>query len=147
MYVPVRALPSDIEKWNMKDWTWEKALQLYLEMEDYAGESSAYHSNRGFLRTSPPNIVDDVSKAFVEACEYVGIPKTHDFNAPSGRFGAGLYTFNMRDGVRESIAQTFLGPILRDNDSVPARENLRLMLNTTVEVGYCHLGHDRIELT
>lgn len=118
----------------MDGWSWDKALNLYLQMEDYHGEDSSYHSTLGFVRTSPPSFIDDISKAFLDACEQVGIPFTHDFNAPGGRYGAGYYSFNTRDGVRESVARTFLGPILRGNDSSSTRDNFHLMLNTTVEV-------------
>lgn len=119
----------------MEGWSWEKALDLYLQMEEYYGDNSSGHSTTGFVRVSPATFVDNTSKAFVESCEKVGIPITNDFNAPGGRYGAGFYNFNTRDGIRESVARTFLGPILRGNDSGSTRDNFHLMLNTTVEVG------------
>ncbi|KAG3071820.1 hypothetical protein PI124_g21098 [Phytophthora idaei] len=105
----VRALPSDLERWKMKNWT-----------------------NRGFVRTSPPAMELDVSKEFVDACVELGIPLTADFNAPDGRYGVGYYHFNTRDGVRESAAKAFLGPILDSKTGESTRKNFRLMLDTTV---------------
>ncbi|RLN88870.1 hypothetical protein BBJ28_00007306 [Nothophytophthora sp. Chile5] len=120
------------DRWGMNRWTWAKAREIYLGIEDYDGPNSSYHNTQGFVRTSPPSMIDDVSKAFVNACEQVGIPRTVDFNAPGGRYGAGFYDFNTRNGVRESAAKSFLGPILDDNAATSNRENFRLLLDTTV---------------
>ncbi|KAG1707890.1 hypothetical protein DVH05_024541 [Phytophthora capsici] len=128
----VRALPSDLKRWKMDGWTWEKALDIYMNIEDFDGPNSSYHSKQGFLRTSPPAVELDLSREFIEACVELGIPRTTDFNAPSGRYGAGYYHFNTRDGVRESAAKAFLGPILDTKTGESTRENLRVMLDTTV---------------
>jgi choline dehydrogenase len=118
----------------MDGWTWEKALDIYMDIEDYDGPNSSYHSTRGFVRTSPPALDMDFSNEFIAACEQLGIPRTADFNAPGGRYGAGFYHFNTRDGVRESAAKAFLGPILDSKTAESTRKNFRLMLDTTVTV-------------
>ena len=64
-----------------------------------------------------------------------------DFNKPGGRFGAGYYHFNTRDGIRESAANTFLGPILDSKTGESTRSNFRLMLDTTVTVRKCLVDH------
>ncbi|CAH0491113.1 unnamed protein product [Peronospora farinosa] len=128
----VRALPSDLDSWQLEKWSWEEALAIYMAIEDFDGPNSSYHSTKGFVRTSPPAYKTNFSKEFIEACEQVGIPRTMDFNKPGGRFGAGYYHFNTRDGVRESAANTFLGPILDSNTGESTRSNFRLMLDTTV---------------
>uniref|UniRef100_K3X1U6 Glucose-methanol-choline oxidoreductase N-terminal domain-containing protein n=1 Tax=Globisporangium ultimum (strain ATCC 200006 / CBS 805.95 / DAOM BR144) TaxID=431595 RepID=K3X1U6_GLOUD len=127
----VRALPSDLERWAMDGWTWAKAMRIYLQMEDYDGPNSTYHSSDGFVRTSGPGMRDELSEQFVQACEQIGLPRSVDFNAPSGRFGAGYYHFNTRDGVRESAARTFLGPLLQ-GQAQSQRANFRMLLNTMV---------------
>ncbi|POM81453.1 Choline dehydrogenase [Phytophthora palmivora] len=128
----IRALPTDMGRWKMDKWTWEKALDIYMSIEDFDGPNSSYHSTRGFLRTSPPSLKLDISAEFIEACAELGIPRTEDFNAPDGRYGAGYYHFNTRDGVRESAAKAFLGPILDSDTAQSTRSNFRLMLDTTV---------------
>ncbi|DAZ99368.1 TPA: hypothetical protein N0F65_005270, partial [Lagenidium giganteum] len=125
----VRAIPEDLSNWAMKSWTWEKAMQLYVNMEDYNGPDEAYHGKGGIVRTSMPAVQDDVSEKFIEACVSVGLPRSPDFNAPGGRYGAGYYHFNTRNGVRDSAARTFLGPLLQPGQE---RANLKLMLNTKV---------------
>ncbi|CAI5702359.1 hypothetical protein KXD40_005220 [Peronospora effusa] len=128
----VRALPSDLDSWQLEKWSWEEALAIYMAIEDFDGPNSSYHSTKGFVRTSPPAYKTNFSKEFIEACEQVGIPRTMDFNKPGGRYGAGYYHFNTRDGVRESAANTFLGPILDSNTGESTRSNFRLMLDTVV---------------
>lgn len=130
----VRALPSDLERWQMDKWTWEEALDIYMTIEDFDGPNSSYHSTQGFLRTSPPAVETALSNEFIEACEELGIPRTADFNAPGGRYGAGYYHFNTRDGVRESAAKAFLGPMLDTKTGKSTKSNFRLMLDTTVTV-------------
>ncbi|GLE08853.1 hypothetical protein PINS_up020305 [Pythium insidiosum] len=125
----VRALPSDLHRWGMSKWTWKKALELYTHMEDFDGPSSEFHGDSGIVRTSPPSLADSLSLAFVEASEEIGIPRTDDFNAPHGRHGVGFYHFNTRDGVRESAARRFVGPMLKEG-----RSNFHLLLNTEVTV-------------
>lgn len=119
----------------MEGWTWAKAMKIYLQMEDYDGPKSVYHGSDGFVRTSAPGLRDKLSEQFIQACEQVGLPRTADFNAPSGRFGAGFYHFNIRDGVRESAARTFLGPLLQGQDE-SQRENFQLLLGTAVSVRF-----------
>lgn len=117
----------------MANWTWAKALEIYLKMEDYDGATSSFHGLQGTVRTSEAGMRDTLSEQFVQACEAVGLPRTADFNAPGGRFGAGFYHFNTRDGVRESAARTFLGPLLQGQKE-SQRANFRVMLNTLVLV-------------
>uniref|UniRef100_A0AAV1UXN2 Glucose-methanol-choline oxidoreductase N-terminal domain-containing protein n=1 Tax=Peronospora matthiolae TaxID=2874970 RepID=A0AAV1UXN2_9STRA len=128
----VRVLPSDLERWDITNWTWEQALKIYTSIEDFDGPNTSYHGTRGFFRTSPPAVKTNLSHEFIEACVHAGIPRTMDFNAPGGRHGAGYYHFNTRDGIRESAAKTFLGPMLDNDTAESTRSNFRLMLDTMV---------------
>ncbi|KAG7395199.1 hypothetical protein PHYBOEH_004106 [Phytophthora boehmeriae] len=128
----VRPLPSDLERWQMEKWTWEKTLKIYMDIEDFDGPSSSYHSTRGFLRTSPAALDSPLSSEFIEACEGIGIQRTADFNAPDGRVGAGYYHFNTRDGVRESAVKAFLDPVVDTDTGISSRKNFQLLTDTTV---------------
>lgn len=136
----VRAIPSDLKRWNMPTWTWEKALEIYMQMESFDGPNVPYHGTSGPVRTSPPSFTDELSKQFLDACEEIGVPRTADFNAPGGRYGAGFYHFNTREGVRESAARRFLGPIFKER-----RPNFMVMLNTIVKK--IHLNEDATRAT
>jgi choline dehydrogenase len=134
----VRALPIDLERWGMgSKWTWKKALEIYMRMEDFDGPNVSYHGRTGIVRTSSAGLDDIYSNGFVEACEQVGIPRTNDFNAPNGRYGTGFYHFNTRNGIRDSAARTFLGPLLKPGQERP---NFHLLLNSIVSVS---LGNDK----
>ena len=41
----VRAQPSDIEKWNVKGWTWGRVLKMYKQLENYAVEEGSVLSS------------------------------------------------------------------------------------------------------
>ncbi|CCI45778.1 unnamed protein product [Albugo candida] len=125
----VRALPSDIRAWNIENWTWEKALKLYVAMEDFDGPSSKFHGKNGPIRTSlAASHGDDMSERFLAACDASNIRRSADFNVPEERLGAGYYHFNIRDGVRDSAARALVGPMLQQN-----RSNFDLQLNTIVK--------------
>lgn len=63
--------------------------------------------------TASPSFVDLLSTMFLAAAEATGIGKSSDFNDhKKPRVGAGMYHFNVADGVRDSAARKFLRPIL-----------------------------------
>lgn len=62
------------------------------------------------LVTSRPGLVDDISLSFIRSAVVAGVPWTNDFNADRG--GVGLYHFNIRAGVRDSVGRRLLGPLL-----------------------------------
>jgi choline dehydrogenase-like flavoprotein len=57
----------------------------------------------------------------------MGITQSGDFNSPGGREGAGLYDFNIRNGVRDGAAAALLMPTL-------AEFPRRLFLRTSIMV-------------
>ena len=124
----VRALPSDVERWGLKNWTWNTVLDTYIAAENFtAGPASEHHGSSGPIQTAQPYHVDDLSRRFLDACTEMGIPSTKDFNAPTGRYGSGIYHFNIRDGVRDGAARAYLGPVMK------TRSNLHVLLGTEVK--------------
>jgi choline dehydrogenase len=89
--------------------------------KDYAGvhgvcdtESEIGCKERRIV-TALPEMVDVMSSAFLSAAKAVGIGHSADFNDHrKKREGAGLYHFNIADGVRDSSARRFLKPILSE---------------------------------
>ncbi|OQS06045.1 choline dehydrogenase, partial [Thraustotheca clavata] len=142
----VRALPSDIDSWQLgPTWTWDIALNIYLSIESYIGSIVPYHGYNGTVQTSKKKLffgakmielatlteIDSLSNQFLAACIQKGIPLTNDFNAPDKRIGAGVYNFNIRNGIRESAAKVFLSPLL--TNGVSKHPRFTLLLNTTAE--------------
>ena len=122
----VRSLPEDFAKWNMTKWTFDTVLAHYKDLETYIdlwdqppywkGENDAnkpWRGHKGPLYTSPGGpAVDAVAPLFVESMLASGWPlASRGFNSPdvSARVGAGYYEFNIRNGVRHSIAEALLG--------------------------------------
>lgn len=127
----VRCTELDIARWNMSDeWSWPQLLQAYLDMESYcppseppdsASTDPPYHtilddntmtSSQERIVTSRPTYQDPVGPQFYKAASAYGIKTTDDFNAPGGREGVGYFDFNIRNGIRDSVANRFLGPML-----------------------------------
>lgn len=131
----VRALPENVEAWNMSSFTWKDVYGAYLALEDFTGPLSLadHHGAGGPMVTSISPFADLLGEKFMETAVKMGVPTTPDFNAPGGRFGAGLFTFNIRDGIRHSAAVALLQPSLERH---PDRVSLRTF--TTV---------DRLELS
>ncbi len=149
----IRALPSDFERWNLTGWTWDNVLPLYRELEtfietawgDTLASSPKQTSNATFSSGQPKYswrgysgpvvtvpagpIVDAVAPLFVESAIASGIPRAASgFNHPDSakRIGAGLYEFNIRNGVRGSIVESLLG----DGSNPPP--NLEIRTGVTV---------------
>ena len=121
----VRAMPQNVESWNMSEWQWEDIYEQYLRLENYDGSSvfAEYHGAEGPMATSPPIFEDLLGQKFLETTQLLGIRQSGDFNAPLGRVGAGYYHFNIRHGVRDGAAATLLTPtILRHPERVILRE-------------------------
>eukprot|EP00550_Attheya_septentrionalis_P005292 CAMPEP_0198289636 /NCGR_PEP_ID=MMETSP1449-20131203/7752_1 /TAXON_ID=420275 /ORGANISM="Attheya septentrionalis, Strain CCMP2084" /LENGTH=803 /DNA_ID=CAMNT_0043987993 /DNA_START=150 /DNA_END=2561 /DNA_ORIENTATION=- len=130
----VRSLPTDYERWNVSGWTWDNILPIYKSMEAYDSsvlefpsfwsaetnspsklkQATQWRGFHGPIRTVPAGrTLDSIAPLFVQSCIAKGIPlAARGFNdpTPERRVGAGYYDFNFRDGVRDSIASTFLAP-------------------------------------
>ena len=126
----VRALRENIEAWNMSSFTWKDVYGAYLSLEDFTGPPSLseHHGAGGPMVTSMSPFADLLGEKFMETAVKMGIQTTLDFNTPGGRLGAGLFTFNIRDGIRHSAAVALLQPSLERH---PSRVSLRTF--TTVE--------------
>jgi choline dehydrogenase-like flavoprotein len=163
----VRSLPSDFERWNLTGWTWDHILPLYRGMETFidtawddilatllkrGGSNSSdrpkysWRGNAGPVVTVPSGPrVDAVAPLFVESAIANGIPRAaNGFNHPDSakRIGAGFYEFNIRNGIRGSIAEAFLGerskhpPNLEIRTGVTVTRVLMHSLNRAAGVEY-----------
>lgn len=134
----VRALPSDLERWNATSWNWNLLRERYLQVEDWQGDADGavdqgwadaekpgydptYHSVGGPLAVSGGIYRDLLARKFLETlanpAHSLGLMRTPDFNIQ--RRGAGYYHFNIRDGLRESAAAAFLGGTIEGYAPVP----------------------------
>jgi choline dehydrogenase-like flavoprotein len=146
----VRCTETDMERWNISNWSWEDMQSTYIQLEAFCADENSDDGSLNIdsgvpsfhgsspppatararlpdlkLVTSRPPVQDMISRPFVAAAVGVGINFTDDFNAPGGRAGVGYYHFNIRDGVRDSVARRFLGPLLRPHIPLPPEGTLR----------------------
>jgi choline dehydrogenase len=129
----IRALASDITGWKLDGWDWNTTLSHYLNIEDYGNDDNLetipnYHSRGGPLRTTRAPYVDEIAPEFVSSAVQYGIRYTTDFNDPNARMGVGYYDFNIRGGLRDSVAREFLAPLINAD---PPHTNFNLKTYAT----------------
>jgi choline dehydrogenase-like flavoprotein len=145
--INVRALPSDFVRWNISNWTAEEMMPYFNRMESYdnfvnANNSMLYSNTtqirgeNGPLKTvySGSGILpmDPVAKSFIDASIAAGYPLSSiGFNGPDGeaRVGVGYYEFNIRNGLRDSVASALLG---NEGNGYTVPSNLVIESNATV---------------
>lgn len=129
----VRGLPADYDDWadlGAEGWDWASCLPYFLRSEGNARGASALHGADGPLQVCDQQSPRRISRAFVEACESLQIPRNDDFNGPS-QAGAGLYQVTQhhvapRRGERCSAASAYLFPAI-------GRPNLTVLTRTRSE--------------
>lgn len=139
----VRSLPEDFHRWNSSLWTYEVLERHYNSLEEYADShipqppfwsnrerSNSQRGEKGPIRTEPSGLsVDSVAPRFLEAALHCGESlAVQGFNSPDprDRIGVGYYDFNIRNGIRDSVANALLG----SDADVP--ENLVVRTGITV---------------
>lgn len=105
----IRGQAQDYDDWEAlgnKGWGWKDCLPYFKKSEDhFLGESEA-HGAGGLLHVSQAG-ADELGDTFIKGCEQAGIPRTDDFNT-GPQEGAGYYQLTIKEGVRQSTAETFL---------------------------------------
>ncbi|CAK5269718.1 unnamed protein product [Mycena citricolor] len=129
--------PGDFDEWSalMKDesWSWRNLQQYFQKFEKYLPDAAfpdvetAERGSSGPMRVGYFNTVSAHSKAFLKACEQVGIPNIPDFNTSKGPVGASrLMTYIDEKGTRVSTESAYLTP------EVLRRPNLKVAIHATV---------------
>lgn len=131
--INVRALPSDFQKWNVSNWS-PKEMEPYFNMletfnKDYEepmfwnrNETNKNRGMTGPLFTTPALDISRVGYDFVKSSLAANISLASlGFNDPdiSKRVGVGFYEFNIRNGVRDSVAKA----LLTSDDTEHSKEN------------------------
>lgn len=111
----MRTRPADHDEWarmGLEGWGWEDVLPLYRAMEADTGGEDAWHGRDGLFRVTRPSweAVAPTARAFADACRSLSIPVVDDVNAPTAP-GFGIVPRNQVDGVRQSLALSYLNPV------------------------------------
>ncbi|TAE70988.1 MAG: choline dehydrogenase [Bacteroidetes bacterium] len=103
---------DDWEKLGNKNWNYEAILPYFKKGENNEQFNDAFHQQNGLLNvTFPKKFQTPLAKAFVEACQEIGIPENQDFNGEKQE-GAGIFQFTIKNQKRHSTAQAYLVPAL-----------------------------------
>jgi choline dehydrogenase len=116
-----RGCPEDYDAWATEygctGWSFKDVQPLFLRSEDNDTLAGPFHGNGGPQGVS--NIAPHrMTRAFVQACQQLGMPYNPDFSGPRQE-GAGPYQTFTRNARRCSVAVGYLRPAL-------ARPNLEL---------------------
>jgi choline dehydrogenase len=107
-----RGCPEDFDAWasefGCEGWAFKDILPLYLRSEGNDTLAGPLHGTSGPLGVSNMN-PDRTTKAFVQACQQLGMPYNPDFNGLR-QDGAGAYQTTTRSARRCSAAVGYLRP-------------------------------------
>ena len=108
----LRGAPRDYDGWaalGNPGWSFDEVLPFFRRLEADADFDDEWHGTDGPIpiRRCPPEELNPVHRAFVEAAVETGYPYVADHNRP-GAVGVGPLPRNVADGIRMSTALTYL---------------------------------------
>ncbi|WP_406137074.1 GMC family oxidoreductase [Streptomyces sp. NBC_01089] len=127
--IALRGLPRDFAAWaaaGNPDWSWERVLPFYKDIENDADFPGRLHGDSGPLpiRRTPRDQVHPLDAAFWEECNRQGVTDLMDLNA-GGEGGVGPIPGNAVDGERIDASTAFLAGV-RDLPNLHLRTGLRV---------------------
>ncbi len=115
--VYLRGHREDFDEWARNGcvgWGYDDLLRYFTQAEDNVRGASAYHGVGGPLRVEELRDPNPLARAFVAACEQVGLPRLEDANAqPTLTEGAGIPQVTQKRGKRWSTADAYLRPAIK----------------------------------
>jgi choline dehydrogenase-like flavoprotein len=127
MYVRGQEADFDaLEQRGNPGWGWEQFLAAYRAMEDHSLGASPVRGSGGPLGVTVQSGTDDETvQMLLAAAAKAGWPFAEDVNAEDSQH-IGFTPSTIKNGVRQSTANSFLRPIRR-------RKNLTIVTDTTVD--------------
>jgi len=109
-----RGQPADYDHWaelGNDGWAYEDVLGYFKRAEHNERGPSEYHGTGGPRNVADLQSPNELTEAFVEAGQAVGLAHNEDFNA-GDQSGVGFYQVTQKDGERHSAADAYLKPVL-----------------------------------
>jgi choline dehydrogenase len=129
----VRPFKSDLDYWAQaagdKSWNYESGLEIYRRAENWQGASDTrYRGKGGPVWCQPANNPHPLAPAMLNACRSLGYPVLADQNGKREEGGTGFALMNqiIRDGRRQSMARSYLYPVL-------SRPNVTVLVSSHVD--------------
>jgi choline dehydrogenase-like flavoprotein len=119
--VYTRGNRGDYDAWHKlgnDGWSFADVSPYFKKLENRELVSSEDHGTGGHLNVAQLRYVNPLTRAFLSACEEMGIPRNNDFDG-SDQIGIGLFPVTQKGGKRHSSAAAYLKPALK-------RRNLRV---------------------
>lgn len=108
-----RGVPGDYDRWAHEEgchgWSFADVQPYFIRSEGNRNLADAWHGTDGPLVVSNVANPLPLTRAFVMACQQMGVPFNHDFNGPV-QAGTGYYQLNVDQGLRCSAAKAYLDP-------------------------------------
>ena len=109
-----RGCPEDYDAWagefGCHGWSFKDVKPYFLKSEDNDTLSGEWHGSGGPLGVSTMN-AHPLTRAFIQACQQIGMPYNPDFNG-AHQAGAGAYQTTTRQARRCSAAVGYLKPAM-----------------------------------
>ena len=124
----IRGHAFDFDGWQQAGcdgWGYADVLPYFKRMEAYSGGADRYRGDAGPLKVLRPKAKNPLFRAFLEAGEQAGHPRTDDING-LGQEGFGLLDGTVYRGSRWSTARAYLNPARN-------RPNLTVLTGTHVQ--------------
>ena len=128
-----RPFKGDLQHWAQESgdaaWDYENGLAIYRRMENWQGKPDArYRGTGGPVWCQPAHDPHPMAQAMLAACNSLGLPVLEDLNGAreEGQGGFALMNQIIRDGRRQSMARSYLYPVL-------GRKNVTLLVKTHVD--------------
>lgn len=129
----VRPFKADLEHWAResgdKAWGYEHGLSIYRRVENWQGKADPrYRGKGGPVWCQPAANPHPLAPAMLEACRSLKLPVLDDQNGAREEGDGGFALMNqiIRDGRRQSMARSYLYPVL-------SRKNVTLLVNSHVD--------------
>ncbi|WP_214412426.1 GMC family oxidoreductase [Sphaerisporangium fuscum] len=125
----VRGHRADYDAWDLPGWSYDEVLPYFRRSERRVGSNhGGVYGTDGPLYISELRSPNVVTKAFLRACEEVGIPRLEELNGPSNE-GCSQTPVNQDRGHRWSAADAYLRPAMtRPNLTVRTDAQVRRVL-------------------
>lgn len=128
-----RPFKADLDHWAAESgdtaWGYEHGLGIFRRVENWQGKPDArYRGQGGPVWCQPAANPHPLAPALLAACRSLNLPVLDDQNGAREEGSGGFALMNqiIRDGRRQSMARSYLYPVL-------ARKNVTLLVNTHVD--------------
>ncbi len=123
----LRGDPAEYDNWSdagCAGWAYADMLPVFKRLEDYPEGDPAIRGSGGPVGVTSLRNFDELSNAFVDACEQQGYRRLEDYNDGSYE-GTFPLQYSTRKGLRSSSAVAYLRPAVK-------RPNLSVLTNAIV---------------